>query len=299
MSALNTINRMIAPLEQTIGTENSLDAFLDGIECLPPTPTVLIRLIDMFRRPDVDVDDIVQLLRRDPALSVEVLRRCNNSFFGNGSTIKDVNEAVYRLGFYEVYQITVTIFGMRVLTAPTIVPGFPAEELRRHSSIAAIAAGALARDVGLSEGVAFTTALLHDVGKLTFALAEKARYVALIGHCQRAGASLSQSEKQVFGFDHAEVGAHLLHRWGLPEEVTMPVLSHAAPAASGALEPLEVLTQSTSELANHIAANGGGVFSGTPEGKHLMEFFKLQANQLDGWEYLVRSKVKQLASLAS
>jgi len=179
------------------------------------------------------------------------------------------------------------------------VPGFPAEELRRHSSIAAIAAGALARDVGLSEGVAFTTALLHDIGKLPFALAEKARYVALIGRCQRAGASLSESEKQVYGFDHAEVGAHLLRRWGLPVEVTMPVLIHAIPAASRPLEPLAVLTQSASELANHIAATNVGVFSGTPEGKRLMEFFSLQASQLAGWEYLVRSKVKQLASLAS
>lgn len=288
---------MRAPDAQLIGTEKSLDALLDGIECLPPTPTVLIKLIDLFRQSKVDVDDIVQLLRRDPALAIEVLRRCNNSFFGSGSAIEDVNEAVYRLGFYEVYQITVSLFGMRALTAPSAVPGFAAEELRRHSSIAAIAAGALARDVGVSEGIAFTTALLHDVGKLVLALAEQARYVALINHCKRTGASLSQLEKRTFGYNHSEVGAHLLRRWGVPEEVTMPVLGHTNPAAPEELEPLTVLTQSASELANHIAAENGEAFSAAPEGKRLMEYFRLKTNHLDGWEHQVRSRVKQLGPL--
>lgn len=274
-----------------------MDAYLDGIKCLPPTPTVLIKLIDMFRQPDADVDDIVQLLRRDPALSAEVLRRCNNSFFGNGSAVKDVNEAVYRLGFYEVYQITVSLFGIRALTPPNLVPGFPAEKLRRHSSIAAIAAGAFARDVGISEGVAFTTALLHDIGKLVLALAEQSKYVALIDQCSSTGASLSKLEEQAFGFNHSNVGAQLLRRWGVPEEVVMPVLDHTNLKASAEQDTLTLLTHSASELANHIEAETSGAFSATPEGKHLMECFGMGTNDLDGWEHLVRSKVKQLDTL--
>jgi len=72
--------------EESIVTNKPVDAYLDGIASLPPTPQVLIQLIDLFRQPTADVDDIVQLLRRDPALSLEVLRRCNNSFFGNDDT---------------------------------------------------------------------------------------------------------------------------------------------------------------------------------------------------------------------
>ena len=107
-----------------------LDAYLDNIECLAATPIVLIKLIKMFRQSDVDVDDIMQLLRRDLDLAAEVLRRCNNCFFGNSNAIEVVNEAVYRLGFYEVYQITVSIFGVRALTDPNKVLGFRGEELR-------------------------------------------------------------------------------------------------------------------------------------------------------------------------
>jgi len=288
---------MKALCDQAAAVDNSLDAYLDGIESLPPTPAILIKLIALFRRPDADVDDIVQLLRRDPALAVEVLRRCNNSFFGNGTVIQDVNEAVYRLGFYEVYQITVSLFGMRALSAPKAVPGFPAEELRRHSSIAAIAAGAIAREVGVSEGTAFTTGLLHDLGKLVLALGEQARYVALIDDCKRASDSLSRVEKEAFGFNHSELGAQLLRRWGVPEEVVLPVLSHNEPGALGDVENLAMLTQSASELANQIQANQAGRFSDSPAGKRLMEFFGLETIQIDGWEHFVRSKVRQLGPL--
>ena len=231
---------MSANFEPASKTEKSVEAYLEGIKNLPPTPTVLIKLIDMFRQSDVDVDEIVQLIRRDPALSLEVLRGCNNSFFGSGSAIEDVNEAVYRLGFYEVYQITVTLFGMRVLTAPGNLPGFPAAELRRHSSIAAIAAGAIAQNVGVAEGTAFTTALLHDLGKLAFAIAEPARYVALIDHCKLTGASMSKLEEQTFGFTHSDLGAQLLRRWGMSKEVVDPVLGHNNPAAPEKSESLRV-----------------------------------------------------------
>ncbi|MDR3457684.1 MAG: HDOD domain-containing protein [Verrucomicrobiae bacterium] len=290
------MNSLPAISEPAGEIEKSPEAYLDGIENLPPTPVVLVKLIDLFRQPDVDVDDIVQLLRRDPALAMEVLRCCNNSFFGNGNTIKDVNEAVYRLGFHEVYEITVTLFGLRALTAPTAAPGFPAAELRRHSSIAAIAAGALARDTGLPEGIAFTTALLHDLGKLAFAIADPARYVALLDHCRLSGAAVSAVEQETFGFTHSELGAQLLRRWGMPEEVVLPVLGHASPAAPERTEPLRVLTQSASELANHLEAKSGGMFSATPEGKRLMEFFGLDPHDVDGWECMMRAKVKHLDS---
>jgi len=280
-------------------TEQSLDAYLDGITCLPPTPAVLIKLIDLFRQPDADVDNIVELLQRDPALSAEVLRRCNTSFFGSGSTVNNVNEAVYRLGFYEVYQITVSLFGMRAMTSANLVKGFPAEELRRHSSIAAIAAGELARDVGVPEGIAFTTGLLHDVGKLVLALAEQGKYVALINRCNGTGESLSKLEEKTFGFNHSRVGGQLLRRWGVPEELVLPVLDHTNSQACVLEEKLTLLTHSASELANHLMREDKGPFSATPAGKHLMDSFGMGSNDLDGWEHLVRSKMNQLDSLTA
>jgi putative nucleotidyltransferase with HDIG domain len=275
----------------------SLDSYLEHIQNLPPTPTVLVKLIEKFRQSEVDADETVQLLRRDPSLAAEVLRRCNDSFIGDDNAVMDVHEAVFHLGFHEVYEIAVSLLGAQTLAVSKLVPGFPAEELRVHSSLAALAAGALAREVGVSEGVAFTTALLHDVGKLALALAEQAKYVTLMEHCKRAGTSLSAAERESFGFDHSQIGAQLLRRWGLPEEMVWPVQVHSEAGRAAEVQDLVVVTRAASEMANHIQVERPGAFSEHSAAKPLMEHFRLAKEQVDGWEQLVRNRLKQLPRL--
>jgi putative nucleotidyltransferase with HDIG domain len=276
-----------------------LDTYIDGIKHLPPTPTLMIQLIELFRQPDTDVDEIVTLLSRDPALSVEVLRRCNSAYFALDTPVMDINEAVFRMGFYEIYQMTVSLFGMRALTPKENVPGFSAETLQRHSSITAIAAGALALEADESEGIAFTAGLLHDVGKLVLALGERDKYVAVVEECRSSGSSLSEREKMIFGFNHDEVGARLLQRWGVPVEVVMPALGHNDPKPTGEWHRCVAITNLGSRMANYIEQEKEKApmpFVQLPGVKPLTDFLKLNDNQVTQWEQAVRAKVEQIAA---
>jgi putative nucleotidyltransferase with HDIG domain len=279
----------------------ALDAYLGRIKHLPPTPTIMIQLIELFRQPDVDADEIVALLRHDPALSVEVLRRCNSSYYGLETPVMDINEAVFQMGFYEVYQITMTLFGLQALTPKEKIQGFPVEALQRHSSIAAIAAGALAVDVGEAEGIAFTAGLLHDVGKLVLALGEREKYITLMEDCERTSTSLSASEKTLFGFNHDEVGARLLHRWGVPVEVVMPALGHNDPEPVDETQSFVLITNLASRLANHIQKDVKKLpFVQLPGVRPLMEPLRLKDEQVTEWETAVRTKVtEQYAPVAA
>lgn len=279
-------------------SEAALDAYLDRIKHLPPTPALMIQLIKLFRQSNADVDQIVGLLRRDPALSIEVLRRCNSSYSGLESPIMDIHEAVFRLGFYELYQITVTLFSMRMMSLQKEVSGFSVENLRVHSSISAIAAGALALEAGESEGIAFTSGLLHDVGKLVLALAEREGYVALMEDCRRDDSVLSDEEKKRFGFSHTEIGARLLHRWGVPVEVVIPVLEQNEPQSESEWHRFALITNLSSRLANYIEEQTPALpFSETPGVDAIMESLELDQGQIKQWEQIVRNKVKQLPAL--
>jgi putative nucleotidyltransferase with HDIG domain len=275
-----------------------LDAYLGRIQHLPPTPTLMIQLIELFRQPDADVDEIVTLLRRDTALSVEVLRRCNSSYFGLETPVMDINEAVFQLGFHEVYQMTVSLSGMRTMTPKETIPGFQAETLQRHSSIAAIAAGELAVEVNESEGIAFTAGLLHDVGKIVLALGERERYVQVIDGCKRTGSSLSETEKTLFGFNHDEIGARLLQRWGVPVEVVTPALRHNDAKPEGEWQRFVAITGMASHLANHIEQERPPLpFMQLPGVKSLTEFLQLNTGKIPEWEETVRTKVRQMPDL--
>jgi putative nucleotidyltransferase with HDIG domain len=276
----------------------ALDAYLDRIKHLPPTPTLMIQLIELFRQPDADVDEIVTILKRDPALSVEVLRRCNSPYFGLETPVMDIHEAIFRMGFYEVYQITVSLFGMKSMTMPIKVPGFSVESLRQHSSITAIAAGVLAMEIGESEGIAYTAGLLHDLGKLVLALAEREKYVAVLEECRRTGASLSATEKDWFGFSHNEVGAQLLQRWGVPVEVAVPALGHNDPAPEGEWRRFVMITNLASRLANYIHDDDKSIpFWRLPEVAAPTKLLELNKTQIEKWENMVRDKIKQLPAM--
>jgi len=278
-------------------TADALDSYLDKIQNLPPTPTLMIKLIELFRQADSDVDEVVKLMRRDPALSAEVLRRCNLSIFGDEEPVKDINDALFRLGFYEVYRLAVSLFGMQALTLTKELKDFPAEALRRHSGITAIAAGLLAKEVGESEGIAFTVGLLHDVGKVALAAAEGPRYSALLQACGQSGALLSSSEKTVFGFNHGEIGARLLIRWGVPDEISIPVSGHHHAEWSGSYERLVTVVDLANLLAHQLQKNLAPKFQELPAVQEAMHMLGLEPEQIFVVQHQLRKTVAQLPSL--
>jgi putative nucleotidyltransferase with HDIG domain len=206
--------------------KDKLDSYIGKIENLPATPAVLVKLIGLFQQPDRDVDQIVELMSRDPSLTAEVLRHSNSAQFGQEDRIVDVFDAIMRMGFHQVYQTAVAKFGMQALALPQSTYGMDVTALWQHSAAAAATSGAIAKRVEEPEGIAFTAGLLHDVGKIVMALAERAPYTALASEFAHSGSLLEEKETEMFGFAHSEVGGRLLEKWGLPEEISVPVRYH-------------------------------------------------------------------------
>jgi putative nucleotidyltransferase with HDIG domain len=276
-----------------------LDLYLDGVDHLPPTPTLLVKLIGLFRQPDRDVDEIVELMAQDPSLTAEVLRRCSSSFFGSSEPVTDVNEAVFRLGFYEVYRITVAMFGLQAMSMARVTAGLEVEQLWRHSAITAIAGGTLSRHLDESEGVVFTAGLLHDVGKIVFASAEGTRYAEMLREYGNSGQTLYDAEKLIFGFNHGEVGARLLSRWGVPDQVSIPVLCHHQLHWSEPHARLAAIVNLANLMAHCLEADGPEKPCELPEARHAMTLLGLKEEAMHPLLDLAQRDVKRLNSLLS
>lgn len=253
---------------------NTADSFIDCVQHLPPAPVVASQLLGMFSDPDRDVDRIVELIGLDPSLTAELLKRCNSSFFAGAEPAADTMEAVMRLGFYEVYCIVIALVGSRAMTMAPAECGLDSAALWRHSVLTAVAASTLAARVQMVEAAGFTAGLLHDVGKLVFAAVRSRDYATLVRAHGASGAELVTAEEATLGLSHASVGARLLARWGLPENVTAAVQFHHDPAA--AAEPFQRLAAAvnmanawTHQLANNLEAEPGELVS-DPESLRLL-----------------------------
>ena len=274
-----------------------LDSYLDTVECLPPTPGLMIKLIGLFRQPERDVDEIVELMRHDLSVTAELLRRCNSSFFGNEEPVTDVRESVFRLGFYEVYRITVALFGKKAMSMAKATQSVEVESLWRHSVITAITGGAMARQLGESEGSAFTAGLLHDVGKIVLASAEGPKYTELLRKHNYFGTALNEVEMVLFGFGHGEIGARLLSKWGVPDQVFLPVLCHHHKTWSGPFDRLAAIANLANLMAHGIEENASEKPCELPEAVHAMELLQLDHEDMPAFELLARNDIKRLGPL--
>src|SRR5882672_769221 len=72
---------------------------------LAPAAATFGRLRALLVEPDTDLEEIVQLIRLDPALTFHVVRMSNSVLFGMRARTDSLDAAVGRVGFGELYRL--------------------------------------------------------------------------------------------------------------------------------------------------------------------------------------------------
>lgn len=196
----------------------SLDQAVDRLEALPPLPAAVHEVIRSIGDPNVDARALADRIGRDQALAARMLRVANSPFYGASRTIESIREAVTILGFNTVRSMAI---------AAGMVGTFPRQgaalfDLRRHwrMSLGVAEYGrALARELREREDVAFTGGLLHDMGLLVMNGTSPGALDQALALVKDNGGSLFDAEREVMGYDHAELGGIAARRWNFPEPI--------------------------------------------------------------------------------
>lgn len=209
-----------------------LDDYLNKVKSLPPAPKILPELLSLLRKDDIDADRVVKLIAFDPGITAAVLRLCNSAYFSGASPASDLQEAVTRLGFRQVYQLVAAVSGSKMLGPSQKGYGIDAGELWEHSVVSAVAAQLIAKSCDDDESLAFTATLLHDIGKIVLAEALEHIYADLVENSKNEQTPLIETEKRLLGVQHAEIGGRLLARWNFPENIASAVTFHHQPSSA-------------------------------------------------------------------
>ena len=283
------------PPQETPAIVDPADQYINKIKHLPPAPTIATELLDLFKNENHDVDRIVELINHDPALTMEVLKRCNSAFFGGRTPVSDMFQAVTRVGFYEIYCAVVSMLASRTLALAEAAGNSDTGALWRHAVITAVSAGTLASFDGDGEAAAFTTGLLHDVGKLILMSAEPEIYAQIANETGICGPVFLEMERSLLGVTHAAVGARLLARWGLPGHIATAVLHHHGPACqAGPAERITAIVIVADLLAHQIAPYSPAQPVANPES---MKLLGLTPEQLPDVARQMDNRLKRVAGL--
>ncbi|MFQ5698194.1 MAG: HDOD domain-containing protein [Myxococcota bacterium] len=224
------------------------ESFVQGSRELPVMPPVATEVIRRAEDPDTDLATISQLISRDASLAVRVLKIANSSFYSMPREVETLHQAIVLLGYSTLRSIVVAA-SMKDVFAHF---GLAERLLWEHAVGAGVAASALARIIGgLSPDEVFVGGLLHDIGKLVMHSQAEDRYQQVLQRVYADEQTSVEAELETFGFDHSDVGLHLLRRWKLSERLSCAVGSHhdlsRADAVDGA-KPLAALLQVADRL---------------------------------------------------
>ncbi|MBM3822372.1 MAG: HDOD domain-containing protein [Verrucomicrobia bacterium] len=220
-----------------------------------PSPAV-VKLLDFLNRSEVDNDEILAVVRKDPVLCCKLLATCNSPAYGLSSQVGSLDQAVLYLGSQVIYRLVLALSFGPSLTRKLGGYAIDGQDLWKHSLLAGTLTSKVIEAMPRSNfepSVAYTAGLIHDIGKILMnqALDNKTKE-AIQKIIEGQGLSLLEAERAVLKTDHAEVGAHLLQLWKLPEIVIEAVANHHAPV----IHPHPKLS-SVIHVAN-VLAHGAG-----------------------------------------
>lgn len=204
------------------GSQNWKAAFLSCIDSLP-TPADKSRALYFYTQ-DVyaDLDGAADLIRKDPFLSVEVVRSANSAAYGSRGA-DSLEDAVNALGLERLGRIALKIWLKNVIPQ-SLATYFLSGSTFVNSSLASAAAMRYFYQ-GDSEQAetGYAIGLLHSIGRIVVHEAVKRSKEKDLCFEESTLLRLAEAEKRVFGMTHAEVGSYALESWGFSEKVFGPI----------------------------------------------------------------------------
>ncbi len=194
---------------------------------LAPAAATFGRLRELLNDTDTEMEEIVQMIRLDPALTFHVVRMSNSVLFGLREQNDSLESAVGRVGFREIYRLVGLAATQQVCQGDLTAYGLKAIRLWENSVATAAAAEVLAARAGRDPGLAYTAGLLRTLGRVIIDGAVEGR----VYPGEAEWPLIAEWEKTAAGVTAAEVTTLLLEHWRFPAELVESVRGHCDPLA--------------------------------------------------------------------
>ncbi len=205
--------------------EIDLKRILAGAQ-LPALPQSAIRLLELSQDPENGPGEFALPIESDPGLTGQVLRFVNSSYFGFSREISSVKLAITLVGVRTIKNFSLWSAVFSLMPNPKCGP-FDLKLLWQDSLRRAIFARAMGKLLGAKEPEdAFAAGLLQDMAVPLLAKEAAQLYAKLIQSRENGKIRLSQLERKVLGWTHAEAAGIMARQWNLPDSFATLIEHH-------------------------------------------------------------------------
>jgi HD-like signal output (HDOD) protein len=278
---------------QTLLSDEHLLRIAGRMSTIPSHTELHQRLVAALRDPDVDIQDVADLIAQDPGMTAQLLRLVNSAYFGLCSEVSDPKRAVNLLGLSTISTLVLTLQIFRTFDDEAIqdagLGGVWSHGLKTARCASDIARRETSDQLVIDES--FSAGLLHDTGRLVLAINEPRAYGQAMEDSGGRQIGLTAAEERHVGVSHALFGAYLMNLWGLPASVVEAIAFHHRPQPSTGpdLRPL-VAVHVANAFCSQLAPTGWY----DPEDALDLEFLESVglADRVEAWEGLCREALE-------
>lgn len=191
---------------------------LDSIKDIPTLPTIVFELNELLQDANTPITDISDIIEKDQAMSLRVLKLVNSAFYGIHKEVNDIGNAIVLLGFNTVRNAIVSLSVINSFSGLKALEGFEISDFWKHSLAVAVVSKGLAEKTKIaSSDSCFVGGLLHDIGKVILAQYFQDLFEKVWKAAKKENLSFYEAEKKEISIDHTIIGAHLATNWELPK----------------------------------------------------------------------------------
>jgi|GEM_PF-505427 len=215
----------IANLKPIIRREELAKLVTEGLN-LRPLAVAAQNVLTVSASSECTSEDVAEAVGRDQTLAVRLLKLANSAAYNRGKQVKDVKEAVQRIGIRDVRNLVMTLSVVKNYQG-RIAKYLDPFLFWEHS----IAVGVAARHLGMAVSSqhaerCFLWGVLHDVGRLVLADHVPDHYFHVWDAAESLGLPLETVEGAMVLLDHAHILQRAMEHWKFPKDLIVPVVNH-------------------------------------------------------------------------
>lgn len=199
---------------------------------LPVLPTVVMQILRETNNPEVSAAKIEEIILKDQALTAQVLRVVNSSYYGLAGQVSSVSQAILVLGLQQIRNLVLSMAASTSFMTDGQCQRDILMKFWQHAFATATTTQVLRqfKSVPPREAEAlYVGGLIHDIGRLFLCSQFEQPYARVFALVEETDVTIEAAESEVFGMNHSEVGHELAKAWLFPEPLFSIIGKHEGP----------------------------------------------------------------------
>lgn len=226
----------------------TINQLFDNIHNLPQIPDVVRELISQLNNPDLDMSAIAKNVEQEPTISLKILRLVNSAHYGLSRKVSSINEALTFLGMDELKTL---VIASGIVSSMPKLESINIESFWDTTFLKASYAKTLAEDINVDGNIAFTAAIISNIGTILIHLGDPSAGQEIEQRLKSGDTMRYEYETRRLGYTSADVSAELSRRWKFSDELIDAVASSSDPIAVA--QPSKI--GCTVHLAEYVSFN--------------------------------------------